>query len=72
MYVLCAGHEDGFKFHLGDRVLALLKTLEADFPGFCVRVIWVSNEILKAVIKEGTERRNSLREKSERIKFIWR
>jgi len=72
MYVLCAGHEDGFKVRLGDGVLAFFKASKADFPGLSVWVVWVSNEVLKTVIKERAERGNSLREKSKRFQFIWR
>jgi len=70
VYVLHAGHEDSFIVHLGDRVLALFEATETDLPSSSVRFVRVSNEVLKAVIKEGTERRNSGREEFEGVSFV--
>lgn len=44
--------------------------MEANFPRLRVRVIRVSNKILEMVIKERGERRNSVREKCERVYLV--
>jgi len=67
VYVLHAEHEDGFVTSLVDGVLTLFKASETNFPGFGVRFIRVSDEVLKTVSEEGTQRGDSVREKFERI-----
>lgn len=70
MYVLRARHEDSFIVRFGNGVLAFLEASKANFPCLSVRLVRVSNEGFKTVIKKGTERRDSSREQFEGFEFI--
>ena len=71
VYVLHAGHEDGFVAHFVNGVLALFEASETDLPGFSVRFVRIIDEVFEVVSKEGRERRNSGGKKFERV-FLFR